>query len=73
MDPNSPYGDSGQSVQDQLNQLTQQRAALKDLGQQIGSLLEKVSDQDWISYYNRWMISGEAAAGQWPVNKYGQK
>src|SRR5208337_2673452 len=34
MDPNSPYGDNGQTVQDQLNQLAQQRATLKGLVQQ---------------------------------------
>jgi RNA polymerase sigma factor (sigma-70 family) len=73
MDLNSPYGDNGQTVQDHLNQLAQQRAALKALVQQAGSLLETMSDQDWISYYNRFLISGGAAADQWLVNKYGQK
>ena len=73
MDPNSPYGDNGQTVQDQLNQIAQQRAALKAPTQQIDSLLETMSDQDWINYINRWMIFGEEAADQWLVNKYGQK
>jgi hypothetical protein len=72
MDPNSLYGDNGQTVQDQLNQLAQQRAALKASVQQAGSLLETMSDQDWINYTDRWMIFGELAANQWLVNKYGQ-
>jgi hypothetical protein len=73
MDPNSLYGDNGQTVQDQLNQLTQQRAVLKASVQQAGSLLETMPDQDWINYTDRWMIFGELAANQWLVNKYGQQ
>ena len=73
MDPNSPYGDNGQTVQDQLNQIAQQRAALNALGQQAGPLLPTLSDQDWISYTDRKMLFGDEAAVQWLVNKYGQK
>jgi RNA polymerase sigma factor (sigma-70 family) len=73
MDPNSPYGDSGQTVQDQLNQIAQQRAALNALGQQAGPLLPTLSDQDWISYTDRKMLFGDEAAVRWLVNKYGQK
>jgi RNA polymerase sigma factor (sigma-70 family) len=72
MDPNSSYGDNGQTVQDQLNQLAQQRTVLHELGQQAGALLETIPDQDWINYTDRWRIFGELAAAQWLVNKYGQ-
>lgn len=72
MDPNSPYGQSGQTVQDQLNQLTQNRAAIQDLTQQAESLMPTMSDQDWITYTNRRLIFGEVAALQWVVSKYGQ-
>jgi hypothetical protein len=73
MDPNSPYGGSGQSVQDRLNQIAQQKAALRELGQQADPLMQTMSDQDWITYTDRRMIFGEAAAMQWVVSKYGQK
>ena len=73
MDPNSPYGGAGQTVQDQINQLVQQRTAYKELGQQVGPLMETMPEQDWIGYYNRFLISGDTAAGQWLVNKYGQQ
>ena len=73
MSPNSPYGDNGQTVQDQLNQIVQQRTALITPMQQAGSLLETIPDQVWINYTERWMIFGEQAANQWLVNKYGQK
>ncbi|MGA2138949.1 MAG: sigma-70 family RNA polymerase sigma factor [Verrucomicrobiia bacterium] len=72
MDPNSPYG-NGQTVQDQLNQIAQQEAALRKLGQQTEPLLRTMSDQDWISYTDRKMAFGGEAANRWLVNKYGQK
>lgn len=72
MDPNSPYG-NGQTVQDRLNQLDQQKAALHELGQQFTPLQQTMSDQDWINYRDRWMAFGEAAAEQWVVSKYGQQ
>ena len=73
MDPNSLYGDSGQTVQDHLNQIAQQRAALKASVDQAGSLLETMSDQVWINYTERWMIFGEQAANQWLVSRFGQQ
>jgi hypothetical protein len=73
MDPNSPYGGNGQTVQDQLNQIAQQRAAVKELVQQAEPLLPTLSDQDMLNYENRKMLFGEVAALQWVVSKYGQK
>jgi hypothetical protein len=73
MNPNSPYGDNGQTVQDQLNQIAQQRAAIDALVQQAQPLMSMMSDQDVLNYENRKMVFGEAAAIQWLVNKYGQK
>jgi hypothetical protein len=73
MDPNSPYGGNGQTVQDQINQIVQQRAAGRELWQQAEPLMQTLSDQDWINYTDRRMLFGEEAALQWVVNKYGQK
>ncbi|PYJ63187.1 MAG: hypothetical protein DME24_01765 [Verrucomicrobia bacterium] len=73
MDPNSPYGIDGQTVQDRLNQLNQKKAELKELNAQLEPLLPNLSDQDWISYKDRWRVFGEEAAIRWVVNKYGQK
>jgi cell division protein FtsB len=73
MDPSSPYGGNGQTVQDQLNQLAQQNTALRQLIQQFVPLQQTMSDQDWITYKDRWMSFGEAAAEQWVVNKHGQQ
>jgi hypothetical protein len=73
MNPNSPYGDNGQTVQDRINQLTQQRVAFVELYQQFDLLMPTMSDQDWISYTDRARVFGEQAARRWLVNKYGQK
>jgi RNA polymerase sigma factor (sigma-70 family) len=59
MDPNSLYGNSGQTVQDQINELAQQRTAIQDLSRQTSNLFPEMSDQDWIIYFNRLQIFGE--------------
>ena len=73
MDPNSSYGDNGQTVQDRINQLWQLQDARRELWHQAEPLLQMMSDQDWIIYRDRQMIFGEKAALQWLVSKYGQK
>jgi len=73
MDPNAAYGDPGQTVQDRVNQLTQERDATTLLGQQAEKLMPSLSDQDWVIYKDRWLMFGEANAQQWIVAKYGPK
>ena len=71
MDPTSPYGTEGLTVQDRINQLAQQRADMKALSTQADQLLQTISDQDWISYQNRSATFGEEAAMRWLVAKHG--
>jgi hypothetical protein len=73
MNPNSPYGDNGQTVQDRINQLTQRIAASYELTKQGDSLWQTMSDQDWISYTDRMRVFGEQAAMRWLISKYSQK
>jgi RNA polymerase sigma factor (sigma-70 family) len=73
MDPQTPYGDNGQTVQDQINQLTQQRTTINDLNQQAGPLLETMSDGDYLTYKERWMAFGEESALRWVIGRYGQQ
>jgi len=73
MDPNSPYGTDGQTVQDQLDQLTQLKTTIHDLVNRSEALQETMSPQDWISYNERTMMFGEMNALQWLMGKYGQK
>jgi hypothetical protein len=69
----SPYGNSGLTAQEQLDRLTQQKTAISVLFRDNESLLENLSDQDWISYIDRDKSFGEEAALRWVVSKYGQK
>ncbi len=72
MDLNSPYGGNGQTVQDQLNQIVRDRAAISELVQRATPLLPTMSNQDVLNYENRRRAFGEVAALQWVVSKYGQ-
>ena len=73
MDPNAPYGDNGQTVQDRLDQLAQLKTTVKSLFEQGEPLLEAMSEQDWISYIDRDKAYGEEAAMQWALRKFGGK
>jgi RNA polymerase sigma factor (sigma-70 family) len=73
MDANMPYGDSGQTVQDRLNQLAQQKADVHERNRQAELIFPKMTEQDWINYRDRWLMFGEENAIKWVVNKYGQQ
>ncbi len=73
MDPNSAYGRAGQTVQDRLDALNQQRADIKNLVRQSDAILPTMSDQDLISFREHVKMFGEAAAMQWAVNKYSRQ
>jgi hypothetical protein len=73
MDPSSPHGDSGQTVQDRLNQIAQQKAALKELVLQSEPFRQTMADQDWIGFTDRCKTFGEEAALRWVLSKYGQQ
>ena len=60
------------AVQDRLNQLVQQMAAVEQMNQQVGALLPRLSDTDLIIYKNRWLMFGEENAQRWLITKYGQ-
>ena len=73
MDANSPYGTDGQTVQDQLNQVLQQKAVINDLSKQMEALQPTMTPQDWINYNERTKTFGEMNALQWLLGKYSQK
>jgi hypothetical protein len=72
MDPASPYGSSGQTVQDSIDQLMEQRAASKQLRQQTETLWQTMPPQDMISFFDRQKLYGEQATLQWYLDKNGQ-
>jgi hypothetical protein len=71
MDPNSPLGTPGQTVQDRLNELDKTKQDLKGLAQQETGLFQKMSDADVVSYWDRWRTFGYEATMRWAVSKYG--
>jgi hypothetical protein len=73
LDPTSPFGNGGQTVQDRVNQIRQQRTPIKELYQNAVPLMGTMSDQDWTSYGERAKAFGELAALQWVIGKFGQK
>jgi hypothetical protein len=72
MDPDSAYGNDGQTVKDRLDQITQYSDTLRSLNSRAESLFPQLSEQDWISYKDRWRVFGEQAALRWIIQKYGQ-
>jgi len=72
MDPNAPYGNSGQTVADLINQIQQQREAIKTAASQDESLLPQMSDDDVLNFLQRRQSFGELNAIQWAMNKYKQ-
>jgi hypothetical protein len=72
MDPTAAYGSSGQTVQDRMNDIARQRADIKALDQQTSGLLEQMSDQDVISYFDRRRNFGDLPAMQWALDKFSQ-
>src|ERR1041385_5238898 len=71
MEPGSPYGDAGQTVQSQIDSLARRREAIKTLAQQSGKVLPAMSEQDLVSYFDRMKTFGEEAAIRWAASKYG--
>ena len=73
MDANAPYGNDGRTVKDRLDQLAQQNTEIRQIAEQTEALLSRMTEQDWISYKDRWRNFGEEAAGRWLINKYRQE
>ena len=73
MDAASPYGDTGKTVKDRIDQLVQQYTAVNELAQRVEGLQPTISAQDWISYLDRSRNFGEVASARWLLSKYGQQ
>jgi hypothetical protein len=73
MDPNASYGNSGETVQQRLDEVNQRRTTLTDFAKQLDGIYETISAADWISYHDRWLAFGEDNAVRWLLDKYGRK
>lgn len=65
LDANLPYGNPGQTVQNQLEAVNQRLAATKGLWKETEPFLQTMSDQDLISYFDRMKSFGELEALRW--------
>ncbi|HEY3855468.1 MAG TPA: RNA polymerase sigma factor [Verrucomicrobiae bacterium] len=72
MDSNSSYGSSGETVQQRLDLLAEQKEGIHALTAQADPLWQTLSDQDWLDYHSQLATLGEGPALQWLVSTYGQ-
>jgi hypothetical protein len=73
MDPAGAYGSSGQTVQQRLDQLVQQKQSIHALTKEADPLWQTLSDQDWLDYHSQLAASGEEMAMRWLVSNHGQR
>ena len=73
MDPATPYGTSGQTVKERIDDLLQQRKTIKALNQTAEGLLATLHEQDLITFFDRQKVFGESPSLQWLVAKYGKQ
>ncbi|HEX4646053.1 MAG TPA: hypothetical protein VH598_10625, partial [Verrucomicrobiae bacterium] len=73
MDPSAPYDNSGQTVQNRMDELIQQRQTIQSLVKQSEGIPEKMSDEDLAIYLDRQNTFGELDTLRWAINKYGQQ
>ena len=69
MNPAAPYGDSGSTVQNQIDALNARRNSYKELTSKSEPLLRTMSDQELARYFDRVKLFGDPAAMRWVVSK----
>jgi hypothetical protein len=71
LDPASPYGSSGQAVQGRLDELAQAREALDEVRHNGGyEMLQSLSEQDQLAFFDRMKASGELEALRWAQTRH---
>jgi hypothetical protein len=73
MDPATPYGTSGQTVKDHIDDLLAQRKTIKALNQTTEGLLPNLPEQDLVTYFDRLKVFGESPTLQWLAAKYAKQ
>lgn len=66
--PDLPYGDTGQTVQDSLDQINREKNSIKVYTKQMSDAMQSMpqwSDQDLINYFTVLQKNGELAAVEW--------
>jgi hypothetical protein len=65
LDPVAVLGDSGQTVQQRLAALEEQRNAVRAVARESGEIMNQLSDADLGRYFDRLKLLGEKAAVDW--------
>jgi RNA polymerase sigma factor (sigma-70 family) len=73
MDPAGTVPDTGQVVQDRLNQIAGQMQSIQALTSQADPIWKTLSDQEWTDFHAQIAASGEEAAVRWLVSNYGYR
>jgi len=73
LDPASSYGTDGQTVQQRLDELVEQKKTIRALADQADALWKTLSGQDWVDYHSQLAASGEEMAIRWLVANRGPK
>jgi hypothetical protein len=80
MDPASPYDNAGQTVKDRLAELARRRETYKEFQGPVDDsgrwssateVMEALSEQDRISFFDRIKVFGELEALRWARNRLG--
>jgi tetratricopeptide (TPR) repeat protein len=69
MNPNAAYGETGQTVQDQINALDARRKTYKELTAKSEPIVRSMSDQELAHYFDRVKLYGDVAARRWVLNR----
>ena len=73
MDPAAPYGTGGQTVNDRIDDLLQQRKTIKALNQTVEGLLPNLPEQELVTFFDRQKVFSESPTLRWLVAKYGKQ
>jgi hypothetical protein len=80
MDPTNSYDTAGRTVQDRLNELAQRREDIRELQgavdpdgrwDSLTGVLQSLSEQDLISFFDRIKVTGELEALRWARTRLG--
>src|SRR5439155_20894311 len=69
MNPNDPYGSTGQTVNDRLDALVARRKSYQEMTRESSRILENMSDEDVAHYFDRVRLYGDVAAMRWVMNQ----
>jgi DNA-binding ferritin-like protein len=73
MNPNDPYGSTGQTVNDRLDALIARRKSYQEMTRESTRILENMSDEDVAHYFDRIRLYGDVAAMRWVMNQSPQQ